>query len=556
MQRPPRTRKSSLTLAVFRPWGSWARYRRAGNRGTAYLAGGSGREPQLSAADRLGINPILGIFSGFVAPRFARVVEIDAPPPLSVEYRGLEPVPEDERHGSLRSMMWTWFAANIGILTVTVGSGLVTVLHLNAWQAVLVALVGALGSFAFVALISLAGPWSGAPTLVASRATFGTRGNLVPAAISWIVLVVLETVMATTAAFAISSIVELLGFPTGPWLTIPVVVLLVAGATAIGYFGHSMILLVQKWLGWVLAPVMLVLCIVALTTVDWKLALSVPAADFGSVMAGIGLVAAGTGVSWLSTGADYSRYLPATVSKRRLFASVLGGSAVPLVLLVASGAFLALGNSAAAGLALPDWLLVPYLIASVLGLLAAADLAMYSSGLSLQATGVPLSRPVAFLVSAGVVLVTAVVVVTTQTVSGDLTFAEALPLVVAVFSPPLVAWVGVFGLDLILRRDLFDGDLTDTSADGDFWFSGGFHWPAVAAWLAGSILGLLCIRITGDNGQTVLFSGPLGETWLGLNSLGWLVAGIWASAVYWVLEPLTRRHLPGRAHAEDDDAEL
>ncbi len=35
LQRPPRTRKSSLTLAVFRPWGSWARYRRAGNQDPA-----------------------------------------------------------------------------------------------------------------------------------------------------------------------------------------------------------------------------------------------------------------------------------------------------------------------------------------------------------------------------------------------------------------------------------------------------------------------------------------------------------------------------------------
>ncbi|MCE1175104.1 MAG: cytosine permease [Propionibacteriales bacterium] len=486
-----------------------------------------------------------------MAPRFARVIEVDAPPPLSVEHRGLEPVPTDERHGSLWNMLWTWFAANIGIITVTVGSGLVTGLQLNAWQAVVAAVVGSLGAFAFVALLSLAGPWSGAPTLMASRATFGVRGNLVPAAISWIGLVGLEVVMATTATFAIASIVELMGWPIGPWLTIPVAVLLVAGATVIGYYGHSLIMVVQKWLGWVLAPVMLVLCVVALTTVDWKLVASVPPADFGSLMAGIGVVAAGTGVSWMSTGADYSRYLPSVVSKRRLFASVLGGSSVPLVLLVSSGAFLALGNSAAAGLALPDWLLVPYLIASVLGLLAAADLALYSSGLSLQATGVPLPRPIAFLVSAGLVLVAVVAVVATQTVAGDLTFAEAVPALMAVFSPLLVAWVGVFGLDLILRRDLFDGDLTDTSHDSEFWFSEGFHWPAVAAWLAGSALGLMCVRLT--VGETVWFAGPLADTWLGHNSLGWLVAGIWASAVYWVLEPLTRRQLPGRAHVEDSE---
>src|SRR5215218_9247971 len=32
----PRTRKSSLTLAAFRPWGSWARYRHAGNHRRVY----------------------------------------------------------------------------------------------------------------------------------------------------------------------------------------------------------------------------------------------------------------------------------------------------------------------------------------------------------------------------------------------------------------------------------------------------------------------------------------------------------------------------------------
>ena len=33
---PPRTRQSSLTLAAFRPWGSWARYRHTGNRSRVY----------------------------------------------------------------------------------------------------------------------------------------------------------------------------------------------------------------------------------------------------------------------------------------------------------------------------------------------------------------------------------------------------------------------------------------------------------------------------------------------------------------------------------------
>lgn len=36
MKDPSRTRQSSLTLAAFRPWGSWARYRHAGNQPKVY----------------------------------------------------------------------------------------------------------------------------------------------------------------------------------------------------------------------------------------------------------------------------------------------------------------------------------------------------------------------------------------------------------------------------------------------------------------------------------------------------------------------------------------
>ena len=85
-------------------------------------------------------------------------------------------------------MLWTWVAANIGILGVTMGAGLVTSLGLNLWQALIAAAVGSVGSFAFVALISTQGPATGAPVMVSSRATFGVLGNLPMTLVSWIVL--------------------------------------------------------------------------------------------------------------------------------------------------------------------------------------------------------------------------------------------------------------------------------------------------------------------------------------------------------------------------------
>lgn len=467
--------------------------------------------------------------------------------PWQVEQRGLEPVPPDERHLRPRSILWTWLAANIGVLGVSLGSGLVSGLGLNLWQAVIVTVVGTMGAFAFVALVSIAGPLSGAPTLVASRATFGVRGNRAPAVVSWLVLTGLEVMMATTSTFAIANIAEILGFPSGPLLDLPVALVLIAGVTAAAYVGHSLIMWMQKWLGWVLGGLTAALCAVAVTTVDWPVVMAAPAADFAAVLGGIGVVAAGTGVSWMSAGADYTRYLDRTQSKKSLFAVTIIGAVVPVAVLVLTGTSLALGNDQATGIALPDWLLIPYLIVAVLGMLTSATLALYSSGLSLQAVGVPGSRPRVAAANGALVAVVTMVVVGARATSGDDAVLAGLTAVIGVLAVPLVAWVGVFGLDLLLRRDVFTPDLTVSGPESDYWFRRGFHVPAVASWIVGSVAGLLCVTVA--VGPTVWFSGPLADTWLGRNSLGWLVAGIAASAVYWVLEPLTRSPgAPGRAH--------
>ncbi len=443
-------------------------------------------------------------------------------------------------------------AANIGILGVAVGSGLVTGLRLNFGQTLVAAIVGSLASFAFVALVSLAGPRSGAPTLVASRATFGVRGNLIPAVISWIVLTGLEVVMVTTAAAAVADIAELSGVLIGPPVKVLVAVLLVVGAAAVAFVGQRWLMAVQKWLGWLLAVAALVLIVIAISTVDWKAAFATPPGDLGSVMAGIGVVATGTGVSWMSAGADYTRYLRTDVTAPRVFVVTLVGAGAPIVTLVSAGTVLALGDSAAVGLALPDWLLIPYLVAAALGLFTVADLALYSAGLSLQAAGVPLKRPYAVLISAGAVAVALAVLLSST--DGQPAGAEWFAAALAVCAPPLVAWAGVFGFDMVFRRGLLNHDLSDTSSQSGYWFHHGFHWPAVAAWLAGALFGLACIKVR--VGGAVWFAGPLADTWLGRNSLSWLVAGVWAAAVYWALEPLTRSHRPGRAHLDDGDDDI
>lgn len=468
-----------------------------------------------------------------------------------IEARGIEPVPADQRYARPTSTLWTWLGANIGVLGITLGASLVTLLGLNLWQAALAALVGSAGSYLFVALVSTAGPVGGAPSLTLSRAVFGVRGNIAPTVVAWVVLIGSEAVMCATATFALLSVLTVAGLPTGGVVGGIALVLVVAGAAVLAVFGHATLMWVQKWLSWIFGLLTLAVVTFLLVQADWSAVLSTPGADLAAVASGIGFVAAGTGIGRLASGPDYSRYLPQTPdSGRKVVLFTLLGAAVPLTLLIAAGSLMATGGGlgggdavGAIGAELPDWLLVPYLLVVMLGLLTAADLTMYSAGLTLQATGLKVSRPTAVIISAALIAVAGLYV----TVLAEDLFG-AFTDFISLFAVPLTAWAGVFLVDRFGRSYDLAG-LVDTTKESPYWFRAGFHWPAMVAWLVAMALGLLCTHA--QVGEAVWFSGPLAETWLGRNSLGWLVAGISACGIYWVLEPLTdSNELPGRAEVE------
>lgn len=462
-----------------------------------------------------------------------------------VEARGIEPVPDAERNGSVAGLFWLWLAANMGVLGIALGAALVALVGLNIWQSVLVAVIGTGGSFALVGWLSTAGKLGAAPGLTLSRAVFGVRGNWAPTLVGWLGFVGWETVMCTTAAFALVLALSTLGIEVGAFGTVLLVLVVVALAATIGLFGHATILWVQKWLTVVFGAATLIVVVFLAATIDWATAMSLPAAPLAAVISGVGFIAAGTGIGWLAAGPDYARYLNPSVSDRTLTLVTTVAAGIPLVLLIGLGSLMSVTDSALAdasdpvaaiGAVLPGWVLVPYLITAAMGLIAAADVSMYSSGLSLLAGGIRLKRTHAVIIDAVLVtLASLYITVIAQDFFGPFsTFLTLLAL-------PLSAWAGVFGMDL-RRRSGYDSEaLLDTRPGSGYWFRGGVHWGALGTWLAATVLGLLFTRV--GWGEQVWFAGPLVDNWIGQNSLGWLVSGLAAVAVYWVLEPL-RHHEP------------
>ena len=131
----------------------------------------------------------------------------------------------------------------------------------------------------------------------------------------------------------------------------------------------------------------------------------------------------GFGFGWINAAADYSRYLPRAASTRGVVGWTTLGAALPTVILVFFGILLvgsadeslseAIGNDPIGALTtlLPTWFLIPFALVAILGLIGGIVMDIYSSGLSLLATGVPVSRPVATAIDGTIMTVGTIVVV-------------------------------------------------------------------------------------------------------------------------------------------------
>ncbi|MFE9646516.1 cytosine permease [Streptomyces sp. NPDC006365] len=158
--------------------------------------------------------------------------------PGRVEVRGIDHIPDAERHGRPRELFWVWFAANITYLYFVLG-GVVLLLGLTLWQSVLVLVVGNL-YWVGVGTLAVSGPPSGTPSVVVTRAMYGVRGNRpLSAGIGWLVAIAYEAVNLALGSLAGFALADHLGLTvSGP---VKVVVLLVTAAVtfAVSIFGHA-----------------------------------------------------------------------------------------------------------------------------------------------------------------------------------------------------------------------------------------------------------------------------------------------------------------------------
>ena len=411
-------------------------------------------------------------------------------PAFDVEINGPNTIQESERTGTARSLFWPWAGANVSLLALSYGAFFLG-FGISFKQATYAAIIGTIASFFLVGISSLAGKRSNAPTMVLTRASFGVKGSVVPGLLSYLIFVGWETVLVSLATLATGTVFSRVGGVDHNLALILGFVIAVSLTVFGGVLGFTVIMRLQKIL--TVVTVVMTVVYVALTfdSVNWS---SVTAIKDGSTQGFIGALifgVTGIGLGWVNCAADYSRYLPRTVSSKAVVGwTVFGASVVPIVLVIYGAALsgsskelsdaIAMDPIGALTSLLPTWFLIPFALVAILGLVGGAILDLYSSGLALVSIGVPIKRYQAASIDAIIMLAGSIYIVW---IADNFFFPFQGFLIT--LGVPIAVWSAIFVADVVMRSKAYsEKDLYNPRG-----IYGSVNKGSIALMIVGSIVG-------------------------------------------------------------------
>ncbi len=399
-------------------------------------------------------------------------------------------IAENERRGSARDLFWPWCGANVSLLALSYGSFFLG-FGISFWQATFAAIAGTVLSFLLVGFSSLAGKKSNATTMVLSRAAFGVKGNVLPGALTYLLLVGWETVLVSLATLATGIVFERVG-NVDRNIAMIIGFLIAVSLTLIGgVLGFSVIMKLQKYLTLITIFLTLGYIVLTIDIVKWSALMDGPSGPIQSFVGALIFGITGIGLGWVNAAADYSRYLPRTVKSASVVGwTVLGASIVPIVLVIYGAALSASDQKLSDAIAmdpigalttlLPTWYLVLFSLVAILGLVGGAILDLYSSGLTLVSLGVPIKRHVAAVID-GILMLFGTIYIVWIAENFFIPFQGFL----ITLGVPVAAWSAIFVTDVLLRKKSYnEKDLF--SAEGIY---GSVNWSSIACVGVATVIG-------------------------------------------------------------------
>jgi nucleobase:cation symporter-1, NCS1 family len=253
---------------------------------------------------------------------------------LAIEPYGTGYIDAAERHGKPRDLFGLWFGANAEAATWAVGILATALFGTSLHGAVLGLVLGNLGGYAIMGLVSTFGPRYGVPQMVQSRYAFGFFGNAAPASLSFLSGIGWFAVDSVLGAYALDALTHI-GY-------LPSLGILCVAQIAIVVYGYNLIHVCERYIALALTLGFVVLGVATFARADFSAGFNAHAPlSSGGEVAGIILSAAlafSYVCGWMPFAADYSRYLPQSCGGRAVWWWSFLGGFIPCTLLEVMGA--------------------------------------------------------------------------------------------------------------------------------------------------------------------------------------------------------------------------
>ena len=471
-----------------------------------------------------------------VAGRHSRSQRLEEVPQeyaaFKIEQRGIDLIPDAERKMRPSGLFWLWSGAVFNVEYLFYGT-LIMTFGLTVTQAVIVILVANLG-YAFLGLASLQGPKTGTTAFMVSRAPFGQNGNRLVALFNWVTQVGFEIEGIYFVVATVILLFSLHGSKLGGPAKIAVIIVAALVQMIVPLLGHATISKILRYLAYVFIVFFAVLAGFTFNHLHLSTFHPKPVSFAVWTTALVLLISVG-GLGWTENGNDYSRYLPRnTPGSRTFWAATLGG-AIPSIILEILGVLAYTITTKTVGIAqlgvpqsFPSWFVTPFLIFAIFQLLSINTLDMYSSGVTLQALGVPVRRWGAVIIDTVVCAVVTGIILFHGNFYTD--FSGFLLFIVVWLAP----WFGILITDYLLRGREYDALSLRSARDGLYWRNGGIHWPAIIAQVVGMVAALMWINAAF---AFPAYTGPISNHFPGLagGDFSWAIGIVVGSLLYWAL---------------------
>lgn len=441
---------------------------------------------------------------------------------LSIEGHGFEPIPESSRYGSVARVFTVWFTPNLVPAAFFIGTLVAfDFLGLGFLTSLLAIVVGNVVGSIVVGALAIMGPRTGMAQMPLARLAYG-KSIVVPGLLNWLSCIGWDGINSIFGATALSILTPL------PFVVSLVIIVVLQAA--LGVVGYEAIHLFEKYMAIVLGIMFAILTVVIVGKAATGMARTDAMTGYDNLGAFITYVAivASFVLAWALYASDYTRYLPPTAPRSRVFLWTVLGLSISAGWIEILGVMVADQSTVSASGTINTILgggLVGSLamLAIVVGTIAVNAMNDYTGSLSLQASGIRVKRVYSALVVAVLGFL-----FTLYLNSGDFaTKFENYLLFIAYWIAP---WAAVVLVDWWLRRGHADvsGLMRFASLPTGWW--------ALASLIVGFVVSLPFQQSTlGFDFMNAGFPvNTISTDSLHAADLGFEVGFVVAAALYWI----------------------